>query len=182
MHYSGGCGVQLKLPTSQHLCGSEGFEVSPEGKRAARTPCARQRKGQHPPRPWHVRAGTPACAWPGQGNVSGDRLLVQRTPESQHDVPFPRPFYVLRAKPISGKLLRVPLLTHNHRALMAPLLALPVMAEAPKTGGTCPSLVKASNCPARPCRWRAHSHLLLGRSGVQGQRAVEAPSEPPLST
>lgn len=128
-----------------------------------------------------MRAGTPTCAWPGQGNVSGDRLLVQRTPESQHDVPFPRSFHVLRARPISGKLLPVPLLTHNHRALTAPLLALPVMAEAPKTGDTCPSLVKASNCPARPCRWRAHSHLLLGRSGVQGQgqgqgqRAVRGP-------
>ena len=160
--YNGGRGAQLKLPTGQHLCGSEQgpavshvaatAEVSPEGKRTVGMPLARQRKGEGSPRSQHVRAEPPACAWPRQGDVSGDRLLVQRTLERQHDVPFPRSFHALRARPVSGKLIPVALLTHNHRALTAPLLALPVMAEAPKTGGTSPSLVKASNCPLPRCR------------------------------
>lgn len=106
----GGLGAQLKLPTGQHLCGSERgpvvsnvaaeAEVSPEGKRAAvRMPRTKQSKGEHlhSLRPQHVRAGAPTCAWPGQGDLSGDRLIIQSILEGQHDLPSPRTFHALRA-------------------------------------------------------------------------------------
>lgn len=65
----------------------------------------------------------------------------------------------------------------------APLLTLPVMAEAPKTEGTCPSLVNASNHPipaageerTATCYWVGRVEC---RFRVREQ--WEAPSEQPL--
>lgn len=79
------------------------------------------------------------------------------------------------ARPISRNSYP-PLVTHNRPALMAPLLALPVMAEAPKTEGTCSAPGKASNSPisavggelTAPCCQVGSGMCFRGQGTVQG--------------
>lgn len=144
-------------------------------------------QGERSLRPQHVRAGAPTCEWPGpvwrQANHSRASLragmICHLRELSMHSE------LLHHSQAHLGGTCTFPSADSQPPSPHAPLLTLPVMAEAPNTEGTCPSLIKASNCPIPRCRWRAHSRLLLGR-GVECRFRVreqwEAPSEQPLST